>query len=331
MIATEEPRGIVACAAYAEGRRVGDIEITQIAEVLRRDGTFVWLGLYEPDEWLMREVQHQFGLHDLAVEDAHSAHQRPKVEFYGESLFVVLRTARWDPGDDAVHYGETHVFLGERYLVSVRHGASETYRPARTACEKSPHLLRKGPGFALYALTDFVVDHYLPVVEALEEQMEALEEELFQGTLDRVTTVRLYALKQQLVRFRRAVAPMVEVCRELAGFRSALIPEDIRPYFRDVHDHALRISEALDGLREMQATALQVSLTLASMRQNDVTKKLAGWGAILALPTMAFSVYGMNFESMPELHWTWGYPTLLGVVGVACGLLYRKLKRAGWL
>lgn len=326
----EDISGIVVCALYSEGRRVRDLQPEEIGAALQVPGQFVWMGLYEPDAALMAEVQRQFDLHDLAVEDAHRAHQRPKLEPYGDSLFIVLRTARWDDEAQVACYGETHVFLGPRYLLSVRHGASQTYRPARLRCEQMPPLLRKGPSFALYGLLDFVVDHYVPVIQILEERMEDLEEELFQGGLDQDTTNRLYSLKQELVHFRRAVAPVSDVCRQLTEVHP-LIPKEIRPYFRDVHDHALRVNEALDGLREMLATALQVSLTLASMRQNDVTKKLAGWGAILAIPTMAFSIYGMNFDVMPELHWQWSYPTLLGTVGFVCGLLYRRLKRAGWV
>lgn len=326
---TQDRPGIVNCALYAAGRRVRDIDIDEIGTVLKQEDSFVWLGLYEPDEELMRRVQQQFGLHDLAVEDAHKAHQRPKVETFDDSLFVVLRTAQIIDG--SAHFGETHVFVGARYVVSVRHGASQSYRPARAACEAAPHLLEKGTGFVLYALMDFVVDHYFPVAEALEDQLTALEDGIFSGRFDRASTEAIYAIKRDLVELRRAVAPIVDMCSALMGFRMALVPGPIKPYFRDVQDHALHISEAIDAMREMLSTALQVNLSLASMRQNDVTKALAGWGAILAVPTMVFGVYGMNFEHMPELHWQYGYETIVTLTGAICLLLHRRLKRAGWL
>ncbi len=322
--------GIVMCALYAHGRRVRELALDEINDALHEPGAFVWLGLYEPDEDVLKQVQAQFGLHDLAVEDARNAHQRPKVEAYGESLFLVLRTARWEEGE--THYGETHVFLGDNYLVSVRHGASQTYRPAREACEKLPHLLRQGPGFALYALMDFVVDQYFPVIDALEDKLDELETEMLEaGDADLDVTGRIYALKRELMEFRRATAPLVDVCKGLAGIRAGLVPEAVRPYFRDVYDHVLRINDAVEGVREMLSTALLVNLALAASRQSDVTKKLAGWGAILAVPTMAFSIYGMNFDFMPELKLHWAYPTLMLAVGAICVALHSKLKRAGWL
>ncbi|HMV38016.1 MAG TPA: magnesium/cobalt transporter CorA [Plasticicumulans sp.] len=329
--AKEECAGIVICAAYADGRRIGDIKLDDIPQMLRRDGAFVWLGLYEPDEALMQRVQQCFDLHDLAVEDAHKAHQRPKMEAYGDSLFIVLRTARWDDSAETAAYGETHVFLGHNYLVSVRHGASQTYRPARLASERQPQLLAHGPSFALYALMDFVVDNYFPVLSAYEDRLDELEADIFSGGADRDSTEEIYRLKRELVTLRRASLPLVDVCSDLMSLRVALVPDSIRPYFRDVLDHLKRINDTLDTMREMLATVLQVSLALASVRQNEVTKALAGWAAILAVPTVVFGLYGMNFDKMPELHWHYGYPAIVVATFLVCVWLYLRLKRTGWL
>ncbi|PWV60648.1 magnesium transporter [Plasticicumulans acidivorans] len=331
MAPTEERVGIVVCAAYAEGRRIGDITLDEIPYALQREDSFVWLGLYEPDEALLAEVQARFGLHDLAVEDAHKAHQRPKMEIYGDSLFVVLRTARWDESAETAVYGETHVFVGRNYLVSVRHGASQTYRPARLGCERQPQLLAHGPSFALYTLMDFVVDNYFPVLSDYEDRLDDLETDIFAGGADRDSTQEIYELKRELVTFRRAVLPLIDVCTDLISLRVTHVPDAVRPYFRDVLDHLKRINDTLDTMREMLATVLQVSLALASVRQNEVTKALAGWAAILAVPTVIFGLYGMNFERMPELHWPFGYPLVVGATFAACGWLYRRLRRSGWL
>jgi len=320
---------IVNCAVYADGRKVGAVETDDISEILKFPGQFVWIGLHDPDEPLLRKMQEEFTLHDLAIEDALRAHQRPKVEEYGDSLFVVLRTAYLEGA--AIELGETHVFLGPRYVVSVRHGASMPYRDVRTRCEATPALLRKGPGFVLYALMDFVVDQYFPIVEALEEQLEVLEEEIFGGTFSSATTQQVYALKRDLVTFKRAVSPLVDVCNRLTRFDVALIPEDVRVYFRDVYDHVVRINETIDTMRELLTTALEANLSLIAVRQNEDLKKLAAWAAILAVPTMIAGIYGMNFDFMPELHWRLGYPFACALMLTICATLYWWFKKSKWL
>lgn len=322
---------IVNCAEYADGRRVGDVHLPDVSEVLGDDRSrFVWIGLHEPNEELMREVQHEFRLHDLAVEDAHRAHQRPKLEEYGDALFVVLRTAQRDT-EGRIAFGETHLFVGPGYVVSVRHGASVPYVDVRQRCESAPHLLKKGPGFVLYALMDFVVDNYFPILDELEEELEKLEEEIFGGNYRRETTESIYDMKRVLLSLKRAVSPLIDICNRLTRFDSSLIDADSRPYFRDVYDHVIRINETVDNLRELLNGALEANLSLISVQQNEVTKKLASWAAIIAVPTMVAGIYGMNFEVMPELKWTTGYPMALAIMGVACGLLYWRFKRAGWL
>jgi magnesium transporter len=320
---------VVNCAAYADGRKTGDVAIQDISEVLKNEDQFVWIGLHEPDEALLRQIQEEFGLHDLAIEDALRAHQRPKLEEYGQSLFIVLRTARWHDG--SIDFGETHIFIGPRYLVSVRHGASLSYTEVRTRAETTPQLLRKGPGFVLYALMDFVVDHYFPIVDELEERLEGLEERIFAGGLNRQSTQEIYDLKRDLVALKRAVSPLIEICNRLVRFDVALIPEDVRLYFRDVYDHVIRINEAVDTLRELLTSALEANLSLISVGQNEVMKKLAAWAAILAVPTMLAGIYGMNFEFMPELHWRYGYALVMSGMGGICGLLFWWFKRVDWL
>jgi magnesium transporter len=322
--------GVVNCAAYAGGRRVADVEVNDIGEALKQTDRFIWIGLHEPKEDLLRQVQQEFGLHDLAIEDAHRAHQRPKLERYGDSLFVVLHTAQMNREQGRLNFGETHLFVGPQYVVSVRHRSALSYAEVRARCEATPQLLCKGPGFVLYALMDAIVDQYFPLVDVLEDELEALEVEIFGEAFSRETTQRIYRLKRQLLEVKRAVAPLVDVCNRLMRFDLALIPEDTRPYFRDVYDHVIRINEMVDVQRELLTTALEANLSLVAVAQNEVMKRLAGWAAIIAVPTMIAGVYGMNFEFMPELKWPLGYPLVMGAMLGACGLLYFHFKRSGW-
>jgi magnesium transporter len=323
--------GVVACVAYAEGRRVRDVEIPDISEALKEPGVFVWIGLHDPSPELLQEIQNEFGLHDLAVEDAHVAHQRPKLEQYGDSIFVVLRPAILTPDQQRIELGETHLFVGPRYVVSIRHGATPSYSALRTRCESTPALLAKGPGFVLYAVMDFIVDQYFPVVDAMDDQLDHLEDEIFSETFDRKTVERIYDLRRNLLEVKRAVSPLVDVCNRLMRFDLRLIPEDTRPYFRDVYDHAIRINELVDTLRELLTGALEAHLSLTAVAQNDAMKKLAGWAAIIGVPTMVAGVYGMNFKFMPELEWHYGYPMILAGIAAVCAYLYYRFKRSGWL
>ena len=323
--------GVVNCAAYANGRRVGEVPIADVSEVLKLPDRFVWIGLHEPDAALLQEVQDEFGLHDLAIEDSLLAHQRAKLERYGEGLFVVMRTAQPQREEGRVAFGETHLFVGPGYLVSVRHGASSSYADVRARCEANPDLLAQGPGFALYALMDFIVDQYFPVVAALEDELEAVEDAIFEERVSRETTERLYRLKRDLVEVKRAVSPVVDICQRLTRLELPFMDPDTRPYFRDVGDHAIRINEQVDGLRELTSSALEANLALITVEQNRSTRQLAAWAAIIAVPTMIAGVYGMNFEVMPELKWSLGYPVVMLLMGGTCGLLYFKFKRSGWL
>lgn len=323
--------GIVKCVAYADGQRDKNVEIEEIHETLEHPDRFIWVGLHEPSEELLQRVQKEFCLHELAIEDAHSAHQRPKIEMYGDALFIVLRTAHMNSEQRKIEFGETHFFLGARYLVSVRHGSSLAYTDVRARCEAKPHLLRKGPAFALYAVMDAIVDQYFPLVDALEQELQELEDKIFCDAFSRETTAKIYGLKRELLEVKRSVSPLIDICNRLTRFDLEFIAEDTRPYFRDVYDHAIRINEMVDILRELLTTALEANFSLISISQNEVTKKLASWAAIIALPTMVAGVYGMNFEWMPELKWHYGYPVILALTITGCGAIYAYFRRVGWL
>jgi magnesium transporter len=321
---------VVNCVAYtAEGKRLPDITLDEISDVLEQPDTFVWVGLHEPSEALLEKLQEEFGLHDLAIEDAHKAHQRPKIETYGNSLFIVLHTAQ--EVNCRIAFGETHIFLGPRYLLTVRHGASLSYAQARARCEREPDLLSYGPSYGLYAVLDFVIDNFQPITRAFQSELEALESEIFAHTFKRTTIERLYELKKELVTLRLALAPMQDILNQLMRFHQSTIREEVRVYFRDVFDHAVRAKEASDTMSEMLSAAMSVNLAMVSVGQNEVVKRLAGWAALLGAPTLIASWYGMNFTNMPELGGRYSYFVLIGVTVVVCVVLHRVLKRAGWL
>ncbi len=321
---------VVNCAAYAQGRRVANVELHDVHEVLKDANQFVWIGLHEPPEEVLKQVQEEFGLHELAVEDAGNAHQRPKVELYGDSVFVVLRTVQMNK-DHHIEFGETHFFVGPNFIVTIRHGASVSYTNVRSRCESTPQLLSKGQGFVLYALMDFIVDQYFPVVHELEQDLQVVEDKVFKEKPSRTTTEHIYQLKRELLEVKRIISPLVDICNRLMRFDIKCISEETRPYFRDVYDHALRINEVVDNTRELLQTALEANFSLISISQNDVSKKFAGWAAIIAVPTMVAGFYGMNFRAMPELEWRFGYPAVIVFTVSACILVYYFFRRSGWL
>jgi magnesium transporter len=322
---------VIDCAAYVNGRRVADVGIDQIQGALARDDQFVWLGLYEPDQALLRRVQQRFGLHDLAIEDAINAHQRPKLEVYDKSLFVVLRTVQMLGPTKRLEFGQTHIFVGPNYVVTVRHGSLQSHIGLRQRCESTPQALSRGPGYVLYALMDFVVDQYSPIVAQVEEDVQALEDAILDDPATSEATPRIYRLKRDLLALRRAVSPLVEVCNRLMRFDLPNIPEGARPYFRDVYDHIMRLNESIDTQRELLTTALEAHLSLMSVAQNEQMKRVTAWAAMIAVPTMIAGIYGMNFAHMPELDWTYGYYLALGAMAGACTALYLAFRRSGWL
>jgi magnesium transporter len=322
---------VVNCAAYLEGRRVANIEINNIHETLQHPDKFVWVGLHEPGEETLQRFQKEFNLHDLAIEDAHNAHQRPKIETYGENLFVVLRTAQVNKKTENIDFGETHFFVGSNFLITIRHGSSIPYTDVRRRCESTPHLLRKGQGFALYAVMDAIVDQYFPVVETLEEELQKIEEKVFKEKPTRETTEHIYLLKRELLEVKRAVSPLIDICNRLMRFDIKSISSETQPYFRDIYDHAVRINEMVDHTRELLNTALEANFSLISISHGEVSKKFAGWAAIIAVPTMVAGFYGMNFKFMPELNWYYGYPLVVTMTVVLCVCIYLLFRRSGWL
>lgn len=321
---------VVNCAAYDRNGRRKDISLDAISDVLSvDDGSFVWVGLYEPEAHLLDKLQEEFGLHELAVEDAQSAHQRPKIEAYGSSLFIAVHTAQ--NVNDHVLFGETHIFVGPRFLVTVRHGASLSFASVRQRLEREPDDLAYGPSAALHAILDFVVDNYLPIVRDFENELDDLEQDVFAETYRRDTVKRLYELRKELTRMRLAVAPMQDILSQLTRTPALDIPDQVKPYFRDVLDHSVRVGDTIDTLREMVSAAMNVNLSMVTVAQGEIVKKLAGWAGLLAAPTLITSWYGMNFEHMPELPGQYSYAILIGVVAVVCVALYYYLRRIDWL
>jgi magnesium transporter len=321
---------IVDCAVYEEGkRREGDLSLEEAKEA-RGDRGFVWIGLYEPSEDEFDSIKREFDLHELAVEDAIHAHQRPKLEVYGHTLFVVLKTARYVDPDEVVQLGEILAFLGEDFVITVRHGVASSLEGVRERLESDPEHLKRGPGAVLHAIVDQVVDDYAPAVEGLGEDIEQVEDEVFSPARTNPSE-RIYKLKREVLEFNRAVAPLTEPVDRLARGRYELIHPEVRTYFRDVNDHLVRVHEQVEGYRELLTSVLAANLTQVSVRQNDDMRKISAWVAMAAVPTMIAGIYGMNFEHMPELRWTFGYPLIVGVMVAACAALYRNFKRVGWL
>lgn len=325
-----ESSSIINCAAYKSGKRLSPIALENIAQALQDKETFIWVGLLEPDQDMLQKLQELFSLHELAIEDASKAHQRPKLEEYGDTLFIVLHTAALVE-EQAIAFGETHVFMGPRFLITVRHGSAMGYTKVRERAETNPERLARGPGFALYAIVDFIVDQYQVCMDGLQIRFRHLEEQLFHPNPQSDHLQDFYNLKNELLTLQAAAAPLAEVCTQLVRFHTGFIPKESHVYYRDVLDHVARVTQAADRMREMINAAMQVALAQVTIRQNEVVKRLAGWGALLAVPTVVFSLYGMNFDYMPELHWRGSYPAVLGGVLAICFLLYRRLKRARWL
>ncbi|MFI6563248.1 magnesium/cobalt transporter CorA [Streptomyces sp. NPDC050534] len=331
---------IVDCAIYRDGRRTeGPEDFSDALDMCRRGGdAFVWIGLYEPTEKEFRKVTQEFALHPLAVEDALNAHQRPKLEVYDDSLFVVLKPVGYEAKSDIVTSGEVMVFLGDSFVVTVRHGEESPLADVRHRLEEEPDMLRHGPTAVLYAISDAVVDHYVEVADELGTDLEELEAEVFSptGGGSRHTASRIYAFKRQVLEFRRATGPLAQPLTRLVGdglfgVKVPFVHEKARPFFRDVSDHLTRVNEAVEGLDRLVSDVLSAHLAQMSVRQNDDMRKISAWAAMAAVPTMIAGIYGMNFDHMPELHWTVSYPAVILLMAVLEVLLYRLFKRRGWL
>ena len=319
---------LVNCVAYRDGERVADIPLHQIRSTLDQGNSFVWVALKDPDDEELRTLEEEFDLPELAVEDAHHGHQRPKLEEYGQALFVVLHVIE-RTGDELTH-GEVAVFVGPTYIVSVRRDTEAGFADVRRRCELEPELLRHGPAYVLYALMDAVVDRYFPILDALTEEAEDIEERIFSGQNTRAQIEALYLLKRKLMLLDRAIGPLLEVTGKLHGGRVPPVCAGLDDYFRDVFEHLLRLKQSEENLRDMATTVMSVNLSLITIQENEVTKRLAAYAALVAVPTLIAGVYGMNFDVMPELQWRWGYPASLAAMVLIDAYLVYRFRKAGW-
>jgi magnesium transporter len=320
---------LINCVAYQDGKRLAEIDPREIHEYVNRRDCFVWVALRDATETELAEMQEEFDLHPLAVEDARHGHQRPKVEEYGNSIFAVIQTIEPDGND--LRVGEVDIFCGPNYILSVRHRSERGFADVRARCEREPDLLRHGSGYVLYALMDAIVDRYFPTIDALEAELEQTEERIFAGGAARSQVEALYGIKQKLVCLKHAVGPLLEATSKLHGGRVPQICAGMGEYFRDVYDHLARLNQSIDSIRDMVTTAMSVHLSLSTMQENETTKRLAAYAALVAVPTMIAGLYGMNFENMPELRWIWGYPVTLGVMVAIDVYLFYRFRKTGWL
>jgi magnesium transporter len=325
---------LVSCVAYEDGRKLADIPVGDISEYVHRPNCFIWVAMFEPAQSELDQMAEEFGLHELAIEDASKGHQRPKIEEYGDSLFAVLHPVeivKLDDGTDDLKIGEVDIFVGPNYVLTVRHRTQLGFASVRARTEREPELLRHGAGFVLYALIDNVVDRYFPVLDQLETRLEASEEQLFSTASSRGKIEELYAIKRQLMALKHIVAPLMEAVGKLYGGRVPHLCQGTQEYFRDVYDHLARINGTIESIRETLTTAIQVNLALIGIADNEVTKRLAAWGALITVPTLIAGIYGMNFKHMPELDWSIGYPLVVfGMVAIDA-MLFVRFRRVKWI
>ena len=319
---------LVSCVAYQNGERVGDIPVSEIRAARSRPGWFVWVAVKDPNPDELLQLQTEFDLHELAVEDAQRGHQRPKLEEYGSTIFAVVQTVELNEGD--LHTGEAAIFVAQNFVLTVRRGTRLGFADVRNRAEQEPDLLRHGPAYVFYALLDTVVDRYFPVVDAVANEIEELEHRIFSAQTSRVHIESMYAMKRKLMTLKHAVHPFLELTGKLHGGRVPPVCAPLQDYFRDVHDHLSRLNQHIDDLRDMITTAVSVSLSLLTIQENEITKRLAAYAALVAVPTMIGGIYGMNFQNMPELHYRWGYPIALGVMALIDGYLIYRFKKAKW-
>ena len=320
---------LINCVAYQDGVKLADLPAEEISDYLERTGCFIWVALHDASDSELAKMQGEFGLHDLAVEDAHHGHQRPKIEEYGDTLFVVMHLVEVRHSELAV--GELSVFVGRNFVLSVRNSSDQNFSGVRERCEREPELLRLGSGFVLYALMDAVVDRYFPVIDDLETQMESIEEHLFDHGTALSNIEHLYELKRKVTVLKHAAMPLMEAAGKLHGGRVPPVCAASHEYFRDVYDHLTRINTAIDAMRDTISTAILVCQSTVSIEQNEINKRLSAWAGIFAVATIFTGMWGMNFQHMPELKWEYGYQLALLVIAAICGLLYYRFKRSGWL
>lgn len=320
---------LVNCAVYQEGKKLTDIPKADISGYVKRGDCFVWVALRDADAAELAEMKTEFGLHELAVEDALVGHQRPKLEEYGDSLFTVLKTVELSGNE--LHEGELDIFVGPNYVLSSRSHTEKGFMEVRARCEREPHLLKHGSGYVLYALMDAAVDRYFPVLDVLESELEALEERIFAGTSARANIEELYGLKQKLATLKHATGPLVEAVGKLYGGRVPMVCTGMGEYFRDIYDHLVRLNQSIDTAKDTIVTAISVNLSMIALQENETTKKLASYAALIAVPTLIVGIYGMNFQDMPELKWKFGYPLALAIMTGIDFYLYYRFRKANWL
>ena len=321
---------LINCVAYQDGKKLAEIPVEDISTYVSRPDCFVWVALKDAEPAELEQMKEEFDLHELAVEDARHGHQRPKIEEYGDTLFAVLNTVELDGTELKV--GEVDIFVGRNFVLSVRNRTAKGFQDVRARCEREPELLRHGAGYVLYALMDAVVDRYFPVFDALETELEEIEARIFSAaSMTRTNIEALYDLKRKLMTLKHAAGPLLDSTGKLFGGRVPQVCAGMSEYFRDVYDHLIRVNQNIDSMREMATTATAVNLSLIAVGENETTKRLAAYAALVAVPTMVAGVYGMNFEHMPELKWLWGYPCAVGLmVGIDVYLWFR-FRKSGWL
>lgn len=320
---------LINCVAYQDGARLADLDTAEISDYLDKPGCFVWVALRDATDAELEEMRREFNLHDLAVEDARHGHQRPKIEEYGDSLFIVMHLVELVGGE--LNVGEVAIFVGPNYVLSVRNRSKQSFLGVRERCEREPHLLRQGPGFVLYALMDAVVDRYFPLIDLLENELEAIEDRIFEKNTGRANIEQLYTLKRKLVPLKHAAGSLLQFSGKLHGGRVPAVCSNTEAYFRDVDDHLSRINASIDTIRESISTAIAVNLSVTTIEEGEVTKRLAAWAGIFAVATAFAGIWGMNFEVMPELKWRWGYPVALGLIVSTCAVVWWRFRRAKWL
>jgi magnesium transporter len=320
---------VVAAFLYRDGHRIRPVAIDEKIDCREDKSEFVWIGIADPTEEEMHSLANCYELHPLAVEDAIKGDQLPKIDVYDDQLFVVARTAHLD--GEHINYGETAIFVGHSHIISVRHGSTRAHTALREQLEKAPRQLMHGVDYLLHAILDYIIDGYLPLIEDLEEEVLEMETKAVDSFLGRDEVNRIFTVRRELIRFQRVLGPMGEVAQKLARQELPCIDDDARVYFRDVQDHIRRVQARVDGLREVLTSVFEFSTLLEQQRQGTITKQLAAWAAILAVPTAIAGIYGMNFDNMPELHAKYGYFIVVGVIAVLCALLFARFRKVGWL
>ena len=320
---------LINSVAYRDGRKVADVSRGEIRSWLERKDCILWVAVRDPDAAELADLEREFDLHPLAVEDARHGHQRPKFEEYGDTIFIVMHMLEAD--GDELRVGEVNIFVTQHYVLSVRNRSERNFQDVRARCEREPDLLRYGTGYILYALMDAVVDRYFPILDTVETKLEGVEDQIFAGTSPRANIESLYGLKQDLMTLKHATAPLLEAVGKLYGGRVPGVCAGLGEYYRDVYDHLARLSQTMDSVREMVTTAISVNLSVLTIQENEITKRLAACAALVAVPTLIAGIYGMNFEHMPELKWAWGYPFAVGSMAFIDGYLFYRFRKAKWL